>query len=173
MFLFRKIFSLYWRFIASPEKYARHLGVTIGTDCLIGTRWWPTEPYLIHIGNHVQITNNVQIHTHGGGNTIRQFIKDFDCFGKVTIEDWAYIGANTLIMPGVTIGKGALVAAGSVVTKTVQPGTVVGGNPARMICTVEEYLERNKQFNLGTFGMNAQEKKNYLLSLPDQSFIKK
>lgn len=47
-------------------------------------------------------------------------------------------------MPGVTTGRGALVAAGSVVTKSVAPGTVVGGNPARYICTIDEYIERKK-----------------------------
>lgn len=69
----------------------------------------------------------------------------FDVFGKVVIEDWAYIGAYAQIMPGVTIGEGALVAAGSVVTKSVASHTVVGGNPARYICTTEEFYERTKK----------------------------
>ena len=47
---------------------------------------------------------------------------DFDVFGKVVIKDWAYIGAHAQIMPGVTIGEGAMVAAGSVVTKSVPDG---------------------------------------------------
>lgn len=52
----------------------------------------------------------------------------FDTFGKVKIGDYVYIGTNSLIMPGVTIGDGSLIAAGSVVTKSVPPGVVVGGN---------------------------------------------
>ena len=76
-------------------------------------------------------------------------------------------------MPGVTVGEGALVAAGSVVTKSVAPHTVVGGNPARFICTTEEYYEKNKQFNVGTNGLNINEKKKVLLSLPDEKFVKK
>ena len=94
-------------------------------------------------------------------------------FGKVLIEDWVYIGANSQIMPGVTIGEGALVAAGSVVTKSVPPHTVVGGNPARYICTVEEYYERNKKYNLKTKSFSIQDKKKHLLSLPDDCFVKK
>ena len=58
---------IYWHYVASPEKEARHMGVTIGTNCLIATRNWSTEPYLVTIGNNVQITNEVSIHTHGGG----------------------------------------------------------------------------------------------------------
>ena len=112
--------------------------------------------------------------THmGGGNSIRKEHPDFDVFGKVVIEDWAYIGAYSQIMPGVTIGEGALVAAGSVVTKSVAAHTVVGGNPARLICTTEEYYERNKQYNVGTKGKGHEEKKRLLLSLSEDRFIKK
>ena len=136
--IFKRITSYYWRFIVSPEKYARHLGVKIGNNCLISTRNWSNEAYLVTIGNNVQVTNDVSIHTHGGGNCVRKEHPDFDIFGKVVIEDWAYIGSFSQIMPGVTIGEGALVAAGSVVTKSVAPHTVVAGNPARVICTTED-----------------------------------
>lgn len=58
---------LYWRFIASPEKYARHIGVKIGKNSFISTRFWSSEPYLITIGDNVQITDGVRFFTHGGG----------------------------------------------------------------------------------------------------------
>jgi galactoside O-acetyltransferase len=51
----------------------------------------------------------------------------------VTIESKAWIGFNVIILKGVTIGEGAIVGAGSVVTKDVPPYTIVGGNPARVI----------------------------------------
>jgi tetrahydrodipicolinate N-succinyltransferase len=76
-------------------------------------------------------------------------------------------------MPGVTIGEGALVAAGSIVTKSVRPHTLVGGNPAKYICTTEEFYERNKQYNVNTKGLSQKEKKKTLLSLSDDSFVKK
>lgn len=75
-------------------------------------------------------------------------------------------------MPGVTIGEGALVAAGSIVTKSVPPYTVVGGNPARVICTVEEYKKKNIKYNTKTYGMSVEEKKRILLNLPEDMFIK-
>lgn len=171
--MLNRITTFYWRFIASPEKYAKHLGVKIGKNCLISTRNWSTEAYLVTIGNNVQVTRDVSIHTHGGGNCVRKEHPDFDIFGKVVIEDWAYIGSYSQIMPGVTIGEGALVAAGSVVTKSVAPHTVVAGNPARFICTTEEYYERNKTFDVKTKRLNLIEKKNYLLLLPEDRFIKK
>lgn len=172
-YIINRIGLFYWRFVVSPEKYARHIGVTIGKNCFISTREWSNEPYLIKIGDNVQITRCVSIHTHGGGHSIRSEHPNFDVFGKVVIEDWAYIGAYSHIMPGVTIGEGALVAAGSIVTKSVPSHTVVGGNPARIICTTEEYYERNKKFNVGTKGMTVEEKKKHLLSISNDMFIKK
>lgn len=98
---FRRIVDFYWRFLVSPIDYARHIGVFVGENSFIATRKWSSEPYLITIGNNVQITSGVAIHTHGGGNSVRSRIPDFDVFGKVQIEDWAYIGAYSQIMPGV------------------------------------------------------------------------
>lgn len=168
-----RIFSVLLRHFLNPEKYARYIGVKIGANCLISTRNWSSEPYLIEIGNNVQVTNNVYFHTHGGANVVRMLYPDFDFFGKIKIEDWAYIGANSQIMPGVTIGEGALVAAGSIVTKSVAPHTVVGGNPARFICTVEDFIEKNKVFNLNSKGLSAKEKRQILLSLDDDKFVRK
>lgn len=173
MSIIYRLKQFYWKFIASPAKYARHLGVTIGDNCLISTRNWPSEGYLIRIGNNVQVTMGVYFHTHGGGHTIRRFNKNFDVFGKIVVEDWAYIGAGSSIMPGVTIGEGALVAAGSVVTKSVAPNTIVGGNPARFICTVQEYLERNAKYNVETYYMDPKKKRTFLLELQDEKFLKK
>lgn len=173
MSFFSRIMNLYWNHIASPYKYAKHIGVTIGKNCLIATKDFSSEPYLITIGNNVQLTKGCQIHTHGGGNSIRNKYPDFDVFGKVLIEDWAYIGAYSQIMPGVTIGEGALVAAGSVVTKSVPKNTVVGGNPARIICSTNEYLEKNMKYNTNSKRMSAKKKKELLMKMSEDMFIKK
>ena len=104
--MIKKLISkFYWNHLASPEKYARHIGVIIGENCLISTRLWSSEPYLIKIGSNVQVTDNVSFHTHGGGNCIRKDHPEFEVFGKIVINDWAYIGAWSHIMAGVTIGK--------------------------------------------------------------------
>ena len=66
------ISDFYWRLFKSPESYARHLGVVIGKNCLIATRRWSSEPYLIVIGNNVQITENVWFYTHGGGECYKE-----------------------------------------------------------------------------------------------------
>lgn len=65
--MFGLIKKLYWKYIASPEKYARHIGVNIGVNNLIGKNHWSSEPYLITIGDNCQLTD-CKIFTHGGGS---------------------------------------------------------------------------------------------------------
>lgn len=171
--MIKRIIKTFQKIFLPPKRYAKSIGVKFGKNCLIATKNWSSEPYLIEIGNNVQITHNVSVHTHGGGHVARSLIPDFDMFGKVIIKDGAYIGAYSQIMPGVTIGKGSLVAAGSIVTKSVPDGVVVAGNPAKYVCTVEQYIERNKKYNLGTKGLSFEEKKKVLLSTNEDKFIKK
>ena len=168
------IFNQFVKLFLSPIKYARHLGVKVGNNTLIADkRHWPSEAYLISIGNNCAITEGVTIYTHGGGCLLRSSIPDFDSFGKVRIGNNCYIGAYSQIMPGVTIEDNVLVAAGSVVTKSVPKGYVVGGNPARIICTTESFIERNAQYNLHSKGMSQEQKRQLLLSLPDEKFMVK
>lgn len=173
MKIFKLLKIIYWHFLVSPEKEARHIGVKIGQNCLIETRNWSSEPYLISIGDNCQITQNVYFHTHGGAHTARQKYPTFDVFGKIVVKDWVYIGANSQIMPGITIGEGALVAAGSIVTKSVEPHTVVGGNPAKFICSVDEYIAKNIKYNTNTKGLSNKEKEKVLLNLEQYNFISK
>lgn len=169
----QRIINAICKMIMTPKRYARFIGVKFGKNCLIATKNWSSEPYLIEIGDNVQVTHNVSIHTHGGSHVARKMIPDFDMFGKVIIKNGAYIGAYAQIMPGVTIGEGSLIAAGSIVTKSIPAGVVVAGNPAKYVCTVEEYIERNKKYNLGTKGLSFEEKKKVLLSTNEDKFIKK
>lgn len=155
------------------ETLAREAGVDIGYNNFISSPFWGTEPYLIKVGSNCQITEGVKMFTHGGAQVLRDQDPDFDTFGKVVIGDWVYIGNNSLIMPGVTIGDHVLIAAGSVVTKSVRSGSVVGGNPARFICTIEEYRSKNERFNTKTKAYTAGEKRKRLLSLSEDMFISK
>lgn len=173
MGFFVKIVSWYKKTFWSLEKQAVCAGVKMGRNNYIATRFWGSEPYLITIGSNCQLTKGAFIHTHGGGVVARPIIPDFDVFGKVVIGDWVYIGSDAKIMPGVTIGNNVLVAAGSVVTKSIPSNVVVAGNPARYICTVEEYIERNRKYNVSSSGMSYRDKKQFLMSLDDAKFIKK
>ena len=155
-------------------KRARLLGVEVGYDTMISSSViFSSEPYLIKIGKHCQITSGVLFNTHGGGHVIRSLQANFDMFGKISIEDNVYVGSRSIIMPGVTIGESALVAAGSVVTKSVPPFTVVAGNPARVICSIDEFIRKNLKYNAGTFNMSYEDKKYVLSHLSEDQFVRK
>lgn len=84
-----------------------------------------------------------------------------------------YIGSGAKIMPGVKVGDNVLIAAGSVVTKSVPSNMVVAGCPAKIICTVEEYIERNQAYNTNSKNLDYNSKKKLLLSIGEEKFIKK
>ena len=170
----KKIIERLQKEIMSPIRYARYVGVKVGNNTFIADKHhWPNEAYLVSVGDNCQITEGVKIFTHGGANVCRDIYPDFDCFGKVTIGNRVYIGSGSKIMPGVTIGDMVLVAGGSVVTKSVPSGVVVGGNPAKIICTIDDYIKRNIKYNTHTKGMSNLLKRNILQSLPEDRFIKK
>lgn len=114
-----------------------------------------------------------QSFSDGLGAVARVIDPNFDCFGKVKIGSNVYIGTNSLIMPGITVGDNVLIAAGSVVTHSVPSNVVVGGNPAHIICSFEDYYEKNKHYNTSTKGLSSEAKMQVLLRLEDIKFIKK
>ncbi|MCM3567442.1 DapH/DapD/GlmU-related protein [Neobacillus mesonae] len=92
-------------------------------------------PEKIRVGRNTVIGYNTTILAH------EYLIKEYR-LGDVVIGDAVMIGANTTIMPGITIGDGAIVSAGTLVHKDVPSGSFVGGNPMRMIYTKEQLAER-------------------------------
>ena len=168
-----KILCLYKRLFWSLEKQARKAGVEMGSANFIASYFWSTEPYLIKIGSHCQITKGVTFFTHGGAGAVRRKYPKFDTFGKIQVGDYVYFGNNTLVMPGVSIGDNVLIAAGSVVTKSVPSNVVVAGVPAKIVCDIDTYLSRNTKYNTNTKGLGSEEKKKILLSMGDEKFIKK
>lgn len=113
--------------------------IKIGSDCGIGCYNHITAINGIYIGNNVLTGNYVLItdNSHGASHRdqldINPRMRPLTSKGKVTIEDNVWIGEKASVLPGVTIGRGAIVAANSVVTHDVEPYTIVGGNPARII----------------------------------------
>ena len=107
--------------------------IFIGSNCTIGLGNILIAP--VTIGNNVILAQHVCLSGLNHGYTdIDMPIRDQPCTtALITVEDDCWIGANSVITSGITIGRHSIVAAGSVVTKDVPPFTVVGGNPARIL----------------------------------------
>lgn len=168
-----KKFRRLWLIKKNQVAYARTIGVKVGEDCRIlgltdGT--FGSEPYLVTLGNHVTITAGVSFVTHDGGVWVfRREYPDIDIFAPIFVGNNVFIGINSIILPGVTIGNDCVVAAGSVVTHNVPDGMVVGGVPAKTIKSLDAYRESviERAFYIKGYSFSA--KKDYLL----QYFISK
>lgn len=151
---------------------ARKEGVVIGERCrLIGSPSWGSEPWLITLGNHVEISSNVRFITHDGATWVfreKERYKDVIRYGKIEIKDNCFIGANSTILPGVTIGPNSVVGACSLVRKDVSPNSVYAGNPARRICSIEDYAEKcllqTPDYDRNNYRKNKQEEVLRILS---------
>lgn len=114
----------------SPDVYVDRLGgVTLGDRCVIskGVR------LLTHDFSMDRLAERRL------GRSDEELVR----LAPVEIGDQAFIGIDSIILPGVTVGAGAIVGAGSVVTKDVPPDTIVAGNPAIVVCDAEVHWNRN------------------------------
>ena len=111
-------------------KFFQPKGISIGEDSIIGSHVFLDGRAPLKIGNHVDIASEVMIY-NSEHDVHREDMKAIE--EPVVIEDYAFIGPRVIILPGVKIGRGAVVAAAAVVTKNVLLGKIVGGVPAREI----------------------------------------
>ena len=149
-----------------PIKFARSLGVSIGDNCKIlgdPRAIFGSEPYLVTLGNHVEITSTVTFITHDGGVwTLRGEFPEVDVFGRIKVGNNVFVGVMSTILPGVTIGDNVVIGAGSIVTKDIPSNSVAAGVPARVIKSFQEYKESSLQKSLNTKNMTSIEKQEYL-----------
>lgn len=160
----------------SPHKYALSLGVRIGEGSVILTKDFPSDGYLMEIGDYVRLSPHVSNYTHGTIWSIRKYYKDatVDQFGKVKMGGCSFIGANAMILPGVAIGERCIVAGGSVVTKSVPNGCLVAGKPAKFVGYTDDFYKRIKEKNdFGCHNLSHEERKESLLMQPGEKFVKK
>lgn len=142
MFLLDALMKAYVRF---HLRRLRRAGLVLPADCKLGgLPNFGSEPYLVHIGSHVALGSGVSFITHDGGTHVfrhldryRKVIK----YGRITIHDNCVIGQRTIILPGVSIGPNSVVAAGSVVSRSIPPDVLASGNPARPVMSIHQYAE--------------------------------
>ena len=119
-----------------------------------------TRPSLVEIGSDVVFTRGCILLTHGyDWCVLRNLYGEVLCSsGRVRIGNNVFLGMNAVILKGVTIGDNVIVGAGSVVTRDIPDGSVAAGNPARVLCDIDDYYARRKQ-------RYAEEAKRYACSI--------
>ena len=147
--------------------YWRAKGAKIGDGCSIhANATLGSEPYLVEIGNRVRINTNVHILTHDGGIWVLRGMNpeyaNADLFAPVKIGDNVHIGTGATIMPGVTVGANCIIGCDAVVTRDIPDGSIAVGVPARVIKTVSEYEEKNRDRLVSTKGMDPAKKREFL-----------
>ena len=133
--LLAEVADIFVFFCKGGVAHARRKGVGVGAGCRIYIRSFGSEPFLISMGDRVTIASGVRLLTHDGSTWL---IRDaegnrYQSYAPIKIGDDVFIGANAIVMPGVTVGSRVVIGAGSVVTRDVSDGVVVVGNPARVI----------------------------------------
>jgi maltose O-acetyltransferase len=121
----------------------RRSGLAIGERVFIGggTLLDPDFAHLISIGDDTTVSVGVVVLAHDA-STRRSL--GYSRVAPVAIGARVFVGARAVILPGVTIGDDSIVGAGGVVTRDIDAGMVVAGNPARVISTCEQYLADNR-----------------------------
>ncbi|HNX87105.1 MAG TPA: acyltransferase [Bacteroidales bacterium] len=99
----------------------------------------------VHIGNDIRLAQNIVMSglNHNYEDLSKPISEQGVTTAPIVVEDESWIGSNSVVLPGVTIGKHCVVAAGSIVTKDVPPYSVVAGNPARV---VKQYVKASKSW---------------------------
>lgn len=147
----RLIKKLCYSYRCDQESYIEYLrrgGAEIGERVRIfdpqTTIIDATRPFMLKIGNDVQITSGVTILTHGYDWSVIKgaYGEVLGSAGEVVIGNNCFIGMHTTILKGVHIGDNCIIGANSLVNKDISAGYVAAGNPAKLIMTVEEYRKK-------------------------------
>lgn len=120
------------------------MGMKVGKNFgrLNGVILDPSHCWLIEIGDNVTMAPRVHILCHDAST--KQFL-GYTKIGRVTIGNNVFLGAESVVLPGVTIGDNVVIGANSTVTHDIPNNSVAVGSPARVICTLDEYLAKEKE----------------------------
>lgn len=124
-------------------------GLIIGKNhSLVEVPEFGSEPYLIEIGDNFRCSFGVKFITHDGGVWVLRKMsyvsESTSKIGRIKLGNNVFIGINSIVFPGVSIGDNVIIGANTLVNKDIPNNSVVAGSPCKVISTIEEYYEKNK-----------------------------
>lgn len=175
-----KIIDKFKNYLRGEPELKRYIksGLVVGRAFSFGRYCFfdPSFCFLISIGDNVTFSTRVHVLAHDA--SLKRTI-GYSKVGKVSIGNNVFIGANVTILPGISIGDSSIVGAGSVVTRSIPSHEVWAGNPAKRICSLEEYEKKVKglytkkygtQYKIGS-GITQEMKNELQTALSDIRFI--
>lgn len=152
--------------LIGSDALLRCLEITAGDNCSFNT--YSVVHGKVKLGNNVRIAPGAKIfgENHGFSDLDRPICTQPNTREGIVIEDDVWIGANAVVTDGVRIGAHSIIGAGSVVTKSLPPYSIAGGNPARVIKSRLAEVKNNPDFQkmIASFGKNARESYQRILS---------
>jgi len=146
-----KVYLIFDAFKRTKYLVKNKVFYSVGNNFFFQPRKIPSEPKLIKFGNNVTVASNVTFITH---DIVHQILNNLEIgiwfeynVGPISIGNNVFIGSNTTILPNVKVGNNVVIGAGSLITKDIPDGSVVAGNPAKIITTFEKYLEKRIEQN--------------------------
>lgn len=157
----RLIHTLHLMLARSDKKRSEYLKnknvfYRMGDNVSLNMKVLPLYSKLISFGNNIKVATGVTFVTHDVMNMVFNNCNDYrftENIGCIEVKDNCFIGAKSVILPGVEIGPNSIIAAGAVVTHDVPAGEIWGGVPAKRIGYFDDYLEKYKY--------TCEEKKNF------------
>ena len=147
---------------------AKQKGMKVGKNVsFVGMPHVSSEPYLISIDDNTSISFDVAFITHDAATRVIRNLpggnKETVIYGPIKIGKNCFVGARTTILPNVEVGDNTIIGTGSVVNKSLPANSVCAGVPCKVICSLDEYMEKHKDDFLYMVSLPPDKKKEYLL----------
>lgn len=147
-----------------------NLGKNVQLISPIHPNIWSSEPYLISIGDNTTISFDTVFITHYGETRVLRNLaknekeKQTVIYRKISVGKNCFIGCKCIIFPGTKIGNNCIIGAGSIVRGEIPANSVFAGNPAKFICSLDEYKNKHQDEFMYCVNFPYDQKKTFLLS---------